>query len=301
METALQTKPKQTLTGFLEPYVEITEASISRWAIETQTPKELGEAMLYCLTGGKRLRPALVHLSAEATSDGSYDQQLVARCALAVEMIHVYSLVHDDLPAMDDDDLRRGRPTAHVKFGEPLGILTGDALLTRAFGVLSESGQPCGGRLVCELAAAAGSAGMVAGQVADMHLCGIPDGFEGMQYIHKRKTAAMLRVSARLGAISAGASDENIRAVSDYAEYLGMGFQLFDDLLDATGTAQQLGKTPGKDHDTGKRTVVSELGIEKATLLGTSLTQGAIEALKPLGQRAEKLQTLASLLADRKH
>ena len=297
----MQTKSKQTLTGFLEPYVDMMEASITRWAVETQTPKELGEGMLYCLTGGKRLRPALVHLSAQATSDGSYDEQLVARCALAVEMIHVYSLVHDDLPSMDDDDLRRGRPTAHVKFGEPLAILTGDALLTRAFGVLSESDQPCAGRLVSELAAAAGPAGMVSGQVADMHLCEIPDGFEGMQYIHKRKTAAMLRVSARLGAIAVGASDESIQSVSDYAEYLGMGFQLSDDLLDASGTAQQLGKTPGKDHDTGKRTVITELGIEKATRLGASLAQKAIEALKPLGQRAEKLQTLAMLLTDRTH
>jgi len=257
--------------------------------------------MLYCLAGGKRLRPALVHLSACATSKGSYDEQLVARCALAVEMIHVYSLVHDDLPAMDDDDLRRGRPTAHVKFGEPLAILTGDALLTRAFGVLSESGQPCVGRLVSELATAAGAAGMVAGQVADMQLCTIPDGLEGLQYIHNRKTAAMLRVSARLGAVSAGASEKNIQAVSDYAEYLGMGFQLFDDLLDATSTAEQIGKTPGKDHETGKRTVITELGIEKATLLGTSLTQGAIDALTPLGERSEKLQTLAKLLADRTH
>jgi geranylgeranyl pyrophosphate synthase len=297
----LQTKPEQTLAGFLEPYVKITETSIARWAVETQTPKELGEAMLYCLMGGKRLRPALVHLSAEATSDGSYDEELVARCALAVEMIHVYSLIHDDLPAMDDDDLRRGRPTAHVKFGEAMGILIGDALLTRAFGVLSESGQSCAGRLVSELASAAGSAGMVAGQVADMQLCAIPDGFEGMQYIHERKTAAMLRVSTRLGAISAGASDEKIQAVSDYAERLGMGFQLFDDLLDASGTAQQLGKTPGKDHDTGKRTVISELGIEKSTQLGQSLTQGAIDALNPLDQRSKKLQTLAKLLVDRTH
>ena len=296
----LQTKPEQTLTGFLEPYVKIMEASIALWAIEPQTPTELGQAMLYCLTGGKRLRPALVHLSALATADGPYDEELVARCAMAVEMIHVYSLIHDDLPAMDDDDLRRGRATAHVKFGEPLAILTGDALLTRAFGVLSESGQSCS-RLVSDLATAAGAAGMVAGQVADMQLCNIPDGFEGMQYIHNRKTAAMLRVSTRLGAIAAGASEKNIQAVSDFAENLGMGFQLFDDILDATGTAQQLGKTPGKDHDAGKRTVITELGIEKATRLGTSLTQAAIDAIKPLGRRSEKLQTLARLLADRTH
>lgn len=297
----MQTKSEQTLTGFLKPYAEITEAAIARWAVETQTPQELGEAMLYCLAGGKRLRPAIVHLSAMVTSNGSYDRQLVARCGLAVEMIHVYSLVHDDLPAMDDDDLRRGRPTAHVKFGQPLAILTGDALLTRAFGILSESALPCAGRLVCELAAAAGAAGMVAGQVADMHLCAVPDGFEGMQYIHSRKTAAMLRVSARLGAVAAGASEENIRTVSDYAEYLGMGFQLFDDLLDATGTAQQLGKTPGKDRNTGKRTVITELGVEKASRLGATLTRKAVDSLKPLGRRAEKLKTLARLLTDRTH
>ncbi|MCK5113997.1 MAG: polyprenyl synthetase family protein [Phycisphaerae bacterium] len=297
----MQTKPQQTLTGFLEPYVEIAEASIASWAVEPQTPQELGDAMQYCLAGGKRLRPALVHLAAEATADGSYDKQLVAMCGLAVEMIHVYSLVHDDLPAMDDDDLRRGRPTAHVKFGEAMGILIGDALLTRAFGVLAESNAACAARLVTELAAAAGAAGMVAGQVADMQLCQLPDGFEGMQYIHNRKTAAMLRVSARLGAIAAGASEQNIQAVSDYAENLGMGFQLFDDLLDATGTAQQLGKTPGKDQNAGKRTVITELGIEKATQLGKSLTAAAADALKPLGPKAQPLKTLAKLLIDRTH
>ncbi len=292
------------LKELLADYVAAVETDIGRWLIESGTPGELAEAMRYCMVGGKRLRPCLVQLSAEAT--GAQINQLVRRSAVAVEMVHVYSLVHDDLPAMDDDDLRRGRPTAHVKFGQAMAILIGDALLTRAMGLLTEAEIESQAtkstiRLVAELAAGAGATGMVAGQVADMDLCKIPAGREGLDFIHTRKTGAMLRASARMGAIAAGADDKNLAIVTEYAEKLGLAFQIFDDLLDATGTAEQLGKTPGKDAQAGKRTYVTELGPARAEQLGRELTDSAIAALQPLGQNAEKLKYLAKLLTERKH
>ncbi len=294
----------QTLAELLSPHVTAMEANIDRWLIEPGTPAELAEAMRYCMTGGKRLRPTLLRLAAEAT--GGENQELIDRASLAVEMIHVYSLVHDDLPAMDDDALRRGRPTAHVKFGQAMAILVGDALLTRAMGVIAEAQNPKDNpavlaRLIAELATAAGAVGMVAGQVADMDLCKVPEGIEGLEFIHTRKTGAMLRVAVRMGAMAAGASDDCIKALTEYAGKLGLAFQIFDDLLDATGTAEQLGKTPGKDAQTGKRTYVTLLGIPKAQKLGEQLTEEAITALAPLGEKAQKLQKIARLLTNRKH
>ena len=186
----------------LAPYARKVESDLQLWLVDDGVPVSLAEAMHYCvLGGGKRLRPALVYLAAEAAG-GSEDDEHVRRSAAAIEMVHTYSLVHDDLPAMDDDSLRRGRPTAHVKFGQAMAILAGDALLTRAFGVLAEG--PAGGpvaELTGELASAAGAAGMIAGQVADMALCEVPAGLDGLQYIHMRKTAALIRSAARMGAI----------------------------------------------------------------------------------------------------
>ncbi|MCD4824235.1 MAG: polyprenyl synthetase family protein [Phycisphaerae bacterium] len=290
----------QSLGDLLGPFARQTEADLETWLIEPSAPAELADGMRYCVAGGKRLRPAMVHLAAQATARQP-DEQLVRRAAVAVELVHVYSLVHDDLPAMDDDELRRGQPTAHVKFGEAMAILIGDALQCRAFGLLGESASALAGRLVAELASAAGQAGMVAGQVADMNLAAVPDGFEGLAGIHLRKTAAMLKAATRMGAIAAGATDEHLRAVSIYAEKLGLAFQLFDDLLDATGTAGQLGKTPGKDAQAGKRTVITELGETKAKARGEELTAQAIEALAPLGTKGKELEQLAQLLTHRKH
>lgn len=295
----------ETLEELLARHVVATEASIDRWLIQPGTPAELAEAMRYCIAGGKRLRPSLLRLSAEAGGRVE-NKELVDRAGLAVEMIHVYSLVHDDLPAMDDDALRRGRATAHVKFGEALAILIGDALLTRAMGLLAEAPVKSQGdpgilaRLIAELASAAGALGMVAGQVADMNLCKVPDGIEGLEFIHTRKTGAMLQASARLGAIAAGAELQYVEALGEYAKKLGLAFQIFDDLLDATGTANQLGKTPGKDAQAGKRTYVTALGAERAEQLGWELTEAAIEELSPLGEKAGKLKTLARLLAERR-
>ena len=294
-----QTQPNETLNDLLSPYAEAIEADLRRWLIAPGTPGSLTEAMEYCvLGGGKRLRPALVHMSREAAG-GRRTTELSRRSAVAMELVHCYSLVHDDLPAMDNDTLRRGRATAHVRFGEAMAVLTGDALLTRAFAVLAEAGGSKSARVAAELARAAGPAGMIAGQVGDMGLCDLPDGEEGLQFIHLHKTAVMVRAAARIGAICAGAPAETLAALSCYGEALGLAFQLFDDMLDVTASAEQLGKTPGKDAQAGKETHISRLGMDRARQRGQELTRTAVEALKPLGDSAGRLGALAAALAAR--
>ncbi len=308
--TMVEKTESETLADLLGSCVAQVEADLAIWGVAPGTPAELGEAMEYCLAGGKRLRPAITLLSAEAIGSGQTtpkgeQEELIRRAAVAVELVHVYSLVHDDLPAMDDDDLRRGRPTAHVKYGQAMAVLVGDALLTRAFGLLANhctKGKITAARivqLVAELASAAGSGGMVAGQVADMGLCGVPPGAEGLRYIHVHKTGAMLRAAARMGAIAGGACEKHLQAVTAYADNLGLAFQLFDDLLDATSSVGELGKTPGKDAQSGKRTYLSELGRNGATEFGGRLTDAAINALDPLAERGKKLKLLARLLSQR--
>jgi geranylgeranyl pyrophosphate synthase len=290
-----------SIEDLLRPLARQAETDLERWVVEDGTPPEFAEALRYSvLGGGKRLRPALVRLTAEAVG-GTTDSEAAARAGVAIELIHCCSLVHDDLPAMDNDVLRRGRPTAHVKFGEAMAILIGDALLTRAFGVLGEAPVPLAGRLVAELAAAAGSAGMTAGQVADMQLCHVPPGAEGLQFIQLRKTAAMIRGSTRMGAICGGATQAVLRSMGEYGEALGLAFQVYDDLLDATADAEELGKTPGKDAASGKRTYVTEMGLGAAQALGEELTRRAVAALEPLAGRGEKLAQLAQALAQRTH
>jgi geranylgeranyl diphosphate synthase, type II len=186
-----------------------------------------------------------------------------------------------------------------VQYDEAMAILVGDALLTRALGLLGEAGDPRGGRLVAELASAAGGAGMIAGQVADMDLCTLPGGADGLWYIHQRKTAALLVGAVRMGAICGGADDVELQAVSEFARCLGLAYQVTDDLLDVTGTAEDLGKTPGKDARTGKRTSVSVLGLEDARGRERQLTADADQAIKALGPSADPLRNLAGLLVGR--
>ena len=289
-----------SLAELLSPCAKRAEADLQRWLVEPDTPPALAEAMRYCvLGGGKRLRPALVYLSAEAV--GGDDDDAAGRAAAAVEIIHGYSLVHDDLPAMDNDTLRRGQPTAHVKFGEAMAILAGDGLLTRAFGILASAPEGLSGPLAAELARGAGPVGMIAGQAADMDLCDVPEGPDGVQFIHLRKTAALIRAATRMGAIAGGASLEVIDALGRYGESLGLAFQLYDDLLDVTADAEQLGKTPGKDARDGKRTLADELGLQRMADLGRQHTQEARDALGPLGPAGRTLCRLAELLTDRTH
>jgi len=294
--------PPDPLAALLGPNASRAEADLERYLVEPGTPPELAEAVRYCaLGGGKRLRPALVFLTAEAVVGdvGGRDAELAGRAAAAIEMIHSCSLVHDDLPAMDDDALRRGRPTAHVKYGEAMAILAGDALLTRAFGVLAESDDLRAPSLAAELAAGAGAAGMIAGQVADMDLCRLPDGDEALRYIPLHKTAALIRAATRMGARCVGASEGCLDAAGRYGETLGLAFQLLDDLLDVTGAAEDLGKTPGKDARSGKRTYVAQLGLERARALADELTREAAGRAEEIGPRATKLRDLADLLGRR--
>jgi geranylgeranyl pyrophosphate synthase len=278
------------------------EPALAKWLADASVPQSLAQAMRYvCLEGGKRLRPALVLLSAQASAPADKWRADPMPAAVAVEMVHCYSLVHDDLPAMDNDVLRRGRPTAHVQFGQAMAILVGDALLTRAFEVLARglSDGALAAQLAGELAAGAGPAGMIAGQVADMGLCPLPEGDQARRYIHLRKTAALLKAACRMGGLCAGASGQQLSALSAYADDLGLVFQIVDDLLDATASAQALGKTPGKDAAAGKRSYAAELGIEPARRLAGQLTQRAMGQLETFGSGADELRQLTLLLGQR--
>ncbi len=294
-------QPANTIAELLRPLAEAVEPALAEALSEDSVPAPLAEAMRYAvLAGGKRLRPGLVLLAAEAVADRSAWRADPVPAAVAVELVHCYSLVHDDLPAMDNDSLRRGRATCHVKFGEAMALLAGDALLTRAFEVLARTPpKAVAAELVAELAAGAGPGGMIAGQVADMALCPVPAGEAGRRYIHMRKTAALIRAAVRMGALCAGADDDALRALSAFGESLGLAFQIADDLLDATKSAEVLGKTPGKDAEAGKRTYVTELPVEQARRRAEQLTADACKVLDSLGARAGELRKLAGLLVRR--
>ena len=250
-------------------------------------PERLREALVYALTGGgKRLRPALVRLVAH--SAGGNDALALAP-ALAVEMVHTYSLVHDDLPCMDDDDLRRGRATCHKVFGEDVAVLVGDGLLTGAFELLAVRGGARAGALVSALARAAGVNGMVGGQALDLaHSAGEIDRAR-VEEIHRRKTAALMAGSAELGAIAAGAQPAVQGAAQAYGEALGLCFQAVDDLLDVTGRAEELGKTPGKDAANDKPTLVALLGLEGARQEAQRLADAARSAAERAGWSPDSL------------
>ena len=296
-------KDASKLDELLGPYARRAQEQLARLLVEPGVPAPLAEAMRYCiLLGGKRLRPAIVWMSAEAVASGGVggvDAAAAERTAAAVELVHGYSLVHDDLPAMDDDTLRRGRPTAHVRFGQAMAILAGDALLTRAFGLLAEAPAELAGPLAAELAGGAGPAGMIAGQVADMGLCPMPAGLDGVRYIHARKTAALIRAAARMGGLCGRADERAMAALSDWSASLGLAFQMVDDLLDVTADAEQLGKTPGKDAGAGKHSAAAVVGVPAARTLVGQISDHAALALAPLGAAADKLRELTDLLVRR--
>jgi geranylgeranyl diphosphate synthase type II len=302
MEEKVQSSPAGELGALLASFAAAVNEALAKWLGDARVPPALAAAMRHsALDGGKRLRPALVMLSASAVADARSWPVDPLPAAVAMEMVHSYSLVHDDLPAMDNDTLRRGRPTTHVAFGEAMAILAGDALLTRAFEVIVR-GVPdlaIAARLVGELAAAAGPAGMIAGQVADMGMCDLPAGADGVRFIHLRKTAELFRAATRMGGLCAGATETQLAALGEFGQTLGLAFQAADDLLDATATAKVLGKTPGKDAQAHKRTYVAELGLTGAAQLVDELTRQALTALDVLGDQARDLRTLATLLCRR--
>ncbi|MHC4924874.1 MAG: polyprenyl synthetase family protein [Planctomycetota bacterium] len=261
-------------------------------------PRAIHRAMRYSVfAGGKRLRPALVFLGARCAG-GDDDDVLPVACA--VEMIHTYSLIHDDLPAMDDDDLRRGKPSCHAVFGEAHAILAGDALHTLAFETLAGYGD--GSRvadLVGETARACGTLGMVGGQVADLENEGQPPDVQVVEGIHRRKTGALITACLRLGAIAAGGGEEVLRQVTHYGDLLGLAFQIVDDVLDEEGESEDLGKTPGKDRRRGKMTYPAALGIEASRTRARDLAAGAREAAESL-LAGDLLANLADLVVQRR-
>ena len=269
-------------------------------------PAPLYDAMRYSLeAGGKRLRPILVLAAAEtvAGSSSSADAAIAAAlpAACAIELIHTYSLIHDDLPAMDDDSLRRGRPTNHIVYGEGIAILAGDGLLTEAFALLAaEPADPALSarkiRAVRAIAGAAGACGMVGGQAIDLLAAGSAATFttQSLQDMHARKTGALIRASAVAGAIMGGGSDESIAAVSEFGTHVGLAFQIVDDILDVEGDAKDLGKTAGKDAKAGKPTYPSIHGLDQARRLADQHHDLAVSALKSVGRHNSRLADLAS-------
>ena len=273
-------------------------------------PRLLADAMRYTVfAGGKRLRPLVTLAAADSVApDGAADVGAVLPAACAVELIHAYSLVHDDLPAMDDDTLRRGQPTAHVVYGEGVAILAGDALLTEAFRILarSEEGDTADLRsrrlrTLERIAAAAGAAGMVGGQVIDLAATGATSSAfdaERLRAMHARKTGALIRAAAIAGALMGGASDAATEAVDGYAEHLGLAFQIVDDILDVEGAPHEIGKTAGKDADAGKPTYPALFGIDESRRIAArsiAAAKGALEAASITG----RLSDIADWVLDR--
>jgi geranylgeranyl diphosphate synthase type II len=290
----------ERLTADADRLSAAIDAALDRYSqFDDGCPAELAEAIRYALLApGKRLRPRLVLLAAEACG-GTMDGALPAACA--VEMIHTYSLVHDDLPAMDDDDLRRGRPTCHKVFGEAIAILVGDALLARAFEVLASDVKPVdrAARCCAALGFAAGATALVGGQASDLAGGVTGDDVPSLESIHRRKTGALITASLELGGVVAGATREQLAALKTYGQKLGLAFQITDDLLDVSGSQANVGKRLAKDADRGKATYPQLLGIEASRARVAELVDQACEAVALFGDAAQPLAELANFVRDR--
>ncbi|MGA1194490.1 MAG: polyprenyl synthetase family protein [Kiritimatiellia bacterium] len=290
-----------SLQEILQKTIPLIDAELERLVPSaTEAPERLHAAMRHSLFGaGKRLRPVICLAAAEACN-GDPAEAMPTACA--VEILHTYTLIHDDLPAMDDDDLRRGRPTCHIAFDEATAILAGDALLTLSFEILSKaSARPpySAVDLVRELATASGSRGVIGGQMADIEGEGKPMQLEQLRYIHNRKTGDLIRAAARMGAMVAGASDAALAALTHYAENIGLAFQIADDVLNATGSAAALGKSTGTDEAAGKLTYVSAYGVEGAKHEAERLVAEAIAQLSALPADTTSLEALARYVIER--
>jgi geranylgeranyl diphosphate synthase type II len=270
--------------------------------IAGRSPAKIAEAMRYSwLDGGKRLRPVLCLAFADAVSGSSLTGTVADDAAAALEAIHTYSLIHDDLPAMDDDDLRRGRPTNHKVYGEAMAILAGDALLTAAFEVLTNGPElALRGRLTAELAFASGAAGMVGGQVLDVAE-DRPAELAYLQRLHSLKTGALIKASCRMGAIAGGADDAKIAAASEYGDAVGTAFQIADDILDVTASAEAMGKPTGADAAAGRFTYPAVVGLERARQMADELVDRAIKAAEFIEGADGPLAALARYSVGRKN
>jgi len=267
-------------------------------------PSRLLEAIQYSLmAGGKRLRPALILESARACGSGHSNDNpspTALAAAAAMELIHTFSLVHDDLPAMDDDDLRRGRPTNHKVYGEAMAILAGDAMTTIAFEIIARDAEPkLVGALVVELAHASGPAGMIGGQVIDMDDSHKPANLAELQHLHRMKTGALLTASCRMGAIAASAAPAHLTALESFGRHLGLAFQIVDDVLDQTATTQELGKATKKDAAKGKITYPMLIGLDESRREARKQLDAALEVVQPLGTKADGLRALAAFVVER--
>ena len=267
------------------------EAHVSTWS---GAPQLLVEAARYSLfAGGKRLRPALALGACELVCG---DDTPAMPLACAVEMIHTYSLIHDDLPAMDDDALRRGKPTCHIRFGEATAILAGDTLCTMAFDALADAGSV---EVIREIARAAGAAGMAGGQQLDLSAEGKRLDINGLQAIHRAKTGALIQGSVRAGAMLGGADADQLRALSDYGEHIGLAFQIADDVLDVVGDEASIGKPVGSDAGHDKATYPALLGLDRSRELAAEAVDSALAALSNFGSEADTFRALARYMVER--
>ena len=285
----------------MKKQAELVNRALGRFLPPARTrPATIHQAMRYSLfAGGKRIRPILTLAAAEACGGRPSDAMPLA---CVVECIHTYSLVHDDLPAMDNDDFRRGRPTSHKVYGEGIAVLAGDALLTQAFEIATQAkGWPRYPHvsLIREITDTAGSLKLIAGQVADLEGEGKNLSVAQLRYIHERKTSALLACSVRLGGMSANCTARQLKALTDFGYNVGLAFQVIDDILDVTQTTEELGKTAGKDRATAKATYPAVVGLEKSRKIAKKLTDKAFAALKPFGDKATALEAITEYLLKR--
>lgn len=290
------------LKNFLKDKAKVVNDSLDRLLPgEGDFPPEVNKAVRYSLfAGGKRLRPILV-LSACETVGGAMRRAI--NTAAAFECIHTYSLIHDDLPALDDDDLRRSKPTCHKVFGEATAILAGDALLTVAFELIAKTPGVDGAdliRVVSELSAAAGSSGMIGGQVVDLESEGKEVSLALLERIHAHKTGALITASIRCGAILGGASERELKKLTDYGRAIGLAFQIADDILDVEGTTEELGKVAGADEARSKATYPALVGLKESKVMAKELVAKAHKSLEGFAGEAEALRAIASYIIERK-
>lgn len=301
--------PSLPFSAWMKAIAARVELDLQEFLPDGILPQRLHAAMRYAaLDGGKRVRPLLVYAAGQLStqSTDSLHADALARAACAVEMIHAYSLVHDDMPCMDDDALRRGKPTVHVQYDEATALLVGDALQAQAFLILSEGqfAREFPARALAQvqvLARASGSVGMCGGQAIDLESVGLALNREELEQMHRLKTGALLRAAVLLGAQAGEHLDqERLAALDAYARAIGLAFQVVDDILDATADSATLGKTAGKDAADNKPTYVSILGLEASRQLAEQLRQDAHTALLPFGEKAQRLRELADLVVQRK-
>jgi farnesyl diphosphate synthase len=295
----------QNFEAWCAVQLQAVEAALDQW-VPVHAPAELGLAMRYAvLGGGKRLRPLLALATAQALSDSAVAQQAALRAACATELIHAYSLVHDDMPCMDNDVLRRGKPTVHVKFGEATALLAGDALQALAFELLTpldDSVEPAVQAKLCALLSrASGEAGMAGGQAIDLASVGHALSETELKKMHELKTGALLQASVMMGAACGGANAQQSAALHTYGHAMGLAFQVVDDILDVTADSATLGKTAGKDAEANKPTYVSILGLEASRAYAKALHTQALQALQSLAQlnNTARLIDLADMVVQR--